>query len=440
MTRRNFAALSALSYARISGANERVRIGVIGVGARGDRLLDEFVRAPEAQIAAVCDLRDDYLNFAARKAGAGVAKCRDYRRVLDNRDVDAVVIATPDHWHAIQFIAACQAGKDVFVEKPLSLTVVEGRRMVEVAQSTGRVVQVGTQRRSSAMIREAVEFIRAGGIGQVSVARAFDNLNEWPHGIGRFPDEAPPADLDWDLWLGPAPKVPYNRNRTFYNYRWFYDYSGGQLTNNGIHLLDVVRWALDLGWPAKVAAIGGNYALGDAREIPDTLEVLWEFDKRVLVSFTQMNANEAPANAQRADLEFRGTKGTLYLHSDRFEVVPEPVAPGLRYRISPLHREVSKRSWMAARKTIIAPKTVKGSAMADREHVRNFLECVKSRSQSNAGIREGHTSTATCLMGNIALKTESTLKWDGARERFTNNEAANGLLHYEYRKPYTLVG
>ncbi len=438
MTRRSFTVMSALSYARVYGANERVRLGVIGVGARGDRLLDEFLRLPDAQIAAVCDLREDYLNLAGRKAGAGIVRCKDYRLVLDDRSVDAIVIATPDHWHAIQFVDACRAGKDVFVEKPLSLTVVEGRTMVEVAERTGRVVQVGTQRRSSAMIREAVEFIRAGGIGQVSVARAFDRLNEWPHGIGRFPDEAPPSDMDWDLWLGPAPKVAYNRNRTFYNYRWFYDYSGGQLANNGIHLLDVIRWALELGLPNKIAAIGGNYVVKDAREIPDTLEVIWEFDGKVLVSFTQTNGNEAPANAQGADLEFRGTKGTLYIHPDRFEVVPEPVAAGLRYRVSPLRRQESKGSWMAARKTAIAPKAMKGAATADREHVRNFLDCVKSRSQCNAGIRQGYSSTATCLLGNIALKTESTLKWDGAMERFRNNEAANRLLHYAYRKPYVL--
>jgi predicted dehydrogenase len=358
--------------------------------------------------------------------------------VLDDPKVDAVVIATPDHWHAIQFIAACHASKDVYVEKPMSLTVAEGRRMVETARRTGRVVQVGTQRRSSAMLRDAAEIIRSGGIGRVTMARACDNLNESPNGIGHPADEPPPAGFDWNAWLGPAPYVPYNCNRTWYNYRWFYDYSCGQVTNNGIHLLDVVRWALGVTAPSKVAAMGGHYVVADNREIPDTLEAIWEFDGPTLATFTQLNGNEAPSNAQGADLEFRGTKGTLYVHADRVEIVPEPNAAGLRYRISAADRPKNRAAWMKERKPATTPRVVRGLALADREHMRNFLECVRSRAACNADAETGHLSTTTCILASIALRTGELLEWNAAEERFTNSHRANSLLHYEYRKPHTL--
>ena len=436
MTRRSFTTLTALSASRIAGANDRVRAGFIGMGARGDRLLDLF-RAAGAEAAAVCDVYAPHLDFAASKA-TGALRAKDYRRVLDDPSIDAVVIATPDHWHALQFLHACQAGKDIYVEKPLSLTVDEGRQMVEAARRARRVVQVGTQRRSSALVGEAVRFIRDGGIGRVTAVRACDHLNEWPLGIGKQPVSAPPPELDWDAWLGPAPKAPYNSNRGWYNYRWFRDYSGGQLANNGVHLIDVVRWALELGYPKRIAAMGGVYAIHDGREIPDTLEVLWDFGVGTLVSFTQYNANDAPANLQGADLEFRGTKATLYLHPDRFEVIPQLVSETPRYRPGPLHRGSTRAAWVAARKPATAPKVVRGSALADLEHVRNFLECVKSRREPNASVLEGHLSTATCLLGNIALRTGATLEWDARRERFSNHEAANRLLHYRYREPYAL--
>ena len=185
-----------------------------------------------------------YLPFAARKAGGSPALVKDYRKILEQKDVDAVVVATPDHWHALQMIHSCEAGKDVYVEKPLSLTIGEGRKMVDAARRTQRVVQVGIQRRSSKFVKEAADFIRSGGIGHVTVAKCYHILNETPLGIGNPPDSAPPEGLDWDLWLGPAPKVPYNENRCLYKFRWFYDYSGGQLTNFGTHYLDNIQWAL----------------------------------------------------------------------------------------------------------------------------------------------------------------------------------------------------
>jgi len=426
MTRRTF---TAASYTAIAGANDRIGLGYIGLGARGDRL-HEIALGANTRTVAVCDLMPAYLDLAVSKAGNAPVRLHDHRSILDRKDVDAVVIATPDHWHALMFLDACRAGKDVYIEKPMSLTVAEGSRMVEA--SKGRVVQVGTQRRSSPMIREAAAFVRGGGIGRVTMARAFDNLNEWPAGIGRAADEPPPPGFDWDRWLGPAPKRPYNRNRTWYNYRWFYDYSCGQVTNNGIHLLDIVRWSLGLGAPKKIAAMGGRYAIDDGREIPDTLEVMWEFEGPVLATFAQLNANEAPSNAQGADLELRGTRGTLYLHNDRIEIVPERTSAGPRYRISPLNRPANRAAWMSARKPAMEPRILKGNALADHEHVRNFLECVRSRAKCNAPPEEGHISTSTCILASIAARTGAMLTWDG---RTTGVPAADRLLDYEYRRP-----
>ncbi len=447
VSRRDFAraagAATALSYSRILGANDRIRMGYIGLGNRGDQVHDAFLEHGDQQTVAVCDLREDYMDFAIKKSRATPVKYKDYRKVLDDKNVDAVVIATPDHWHAIMFIDACHAGKDVYVEKPLSLTVFEGRRMVETAERTRRVAQVGTNRRSWKSYKEAVEFVRSGGIGHVTVARCFHLRNEWPGGLGAAPDGPPPSEEEWDKWLGPAPKVPYNPNRMYYNFRWFYNYSGGQLTNFGVHYIDVLRWLLGQDAPKAVAAFGGRYAgIKDNREIPDTMEVMWEFEGPTLVTFSQFNANAAPCNLRNSEMELRGTKGTMYIENSRWEVAPERISErytgydGAKGYGNPLNRAGGRG---APPKPVIEARSGKGSDNYDTmSHTRNFLDCVKSRGKCNADILTGHLSTAATLIGNIAHKTHSTLEWDARAERFTNNEAANKLLQYKYRAPYKL--
>ncbi len=441
ISRRHFArtatAAAALSYSRILGANDRVRMGYIGVGNRGEQVHEAFLESPDCETVAVCDLREDYMDFAVRQSRGNPARYKDYRKLLADKNVDAAVIATPDHWHALMFIDACEAGKDVYVEKPLSLTVFEGRRMVEAAARTGRVVQVGTQRRSAPVIREAVEYVRSGALGKVTVAKCYDVQNEWPNGIGKPPDAPAPAEWDWDQWLGPAPKVPYNRNRAFYKFRWFRDYSGGQLTNFGVHLVDTMRWCLGLDSPHKVTAMGGRFAVEDNRDIPDTLEVLWQYDGPTLLSFTQINANSAPPNLKGAEMELRGSKGTMYFREDGWEVVPEPITEMEKFALTPLDRTLS-RQYGASKKTVIEGRSASGNVYADAAHARNFLDCVKSRAKCNADILTGHISTSATLIGNIALKTESLLKWDARAERFTNHPEANRFLHYAYRAPYRL--
>ncbi len=441
LTRRDFgkaAAFTALSSARILGANDRVRVGFIGVGNRGDQVLDAFLKHKDAQVAALCEAYEPYLEPAARKAGGSPTHFRDYRKMLEMKDLDAVAIITPDHWHALQFIHSCEAGKDVYVEKPLSLVVSEGRRMVETARRTNRVTQVGIQRRSSAVCKEACDLVRNGAIGKVTVAKGYHVVNECPMGIGNPPDSAPPPGLDWDMWLGPAPKVPYNVNRCLYKFRWFYDYSGGQLTNFGTHYMDLIQWGIGKDAPQAVTAIGGKYSVEDNREIPDTMEVLWQFPGGTLVVFSQYNCNAAPGNIRRALVEFRGTQGTLYINGDdSYEIVPESMREQELPGRSPLRREQDRAQGRAGRPAM-EPRAAKGK-VDDADHARNFLDCVKSRKACNCDIETGHRSTSATLLGNVALRTKSYLEWDAKTERVTNNDAANKLLSYKYRAPWRLA-
>jgi len=440
-TRRTFVrtavAASAASYGRILGANDRVQMGYIGLGNRGDQVHDAHLEFSDAPTVAICDLREDYLDLAAKKSRATPARYQDYRKLLEDKNVDAVVIATPDHWHALMFVDACRAGKDVYVEKPFSLTVWEGRRMVQVADETKRVVQVGLQRRSNKALKEAAEFVQSGGIGQVTVARGFHLQNEWPNGIGSLANGPAPSPEMWDKWLGPAPKVPYNANRTFYRFRWFFDYSGGQVTNFGVHYVDMLRWCLGVDAPVAVTAMGGRYANKDNREIPDTCEVLWEWPGPKMMTFNQYNANNAPANPNGTEMEIRGTKGTMYIDLNGWEVVPQKYTEAEVPARTPVDRE-TERSYNPSRKATIEPKKVT-TRVDNQAHARNFLDCVKARNlKTNCDALTGHRSTSGPLIGNIALRTKSYLEWDGRKEQFTNNAAANKYLRYEYRAPYKL--
>lgn len=442
-SRRDFAksaalAATALSASRVWGANERIRLGFIGIGNRGDQVLDGFLAQKDQEVIGVCDIWAPYCEFAAKKTGTNPKHYHDYRQLLERKDIDAVVIGTPDHWHALQTVHACQAGKDVYVEKPLSLCVSEGRKMVEAARKYNRVVQVGLQRRSSPSQKEAAELIRSGAIGKVTAIRAFHVQNEFPKGIGNPPNEEPPQGLDWEAWLGPAPKVPYNKNRTFYRFRWFYDYSGGQLTNFGVHYLDMIHWALGHDAPLAVTAMGGKFAVEDNREVPDTLQVLWMYPGNTVVNFTQINCNGTQPAGRPGEVEFRGTKGTLLLTWRGYEIVPDVLTPNEFPARTPVDRNV-ERGWRTGAKAVIEAKKVEDKD-STAEHARNFLDCVKSRQKPNCDVEQGHRDTSAALIGNIAHKLRAFLEWDPKGERFTNNDAANKFLKYDYRKPYELPG
>jgi predicted dehydrogenase len=291
--------------------------------------------------------------------------------------------------------------------------------MVEVARATNRVVQMGIHRRSSGMYARLAQQVREGLIGKVTVARCYRIENMWPKGMGRGADAAPPAGLDWNLWLGPSPERPYHDTIAPYKFRWWKAYSS-QLGNWGVHFIDVIRWMMNEEAPEAVAALGGRFAVDDDRDIPDTMEVTWQLPSGALALFGQYEASGNPA-MRRGYVEFRGTKGTLYVDDTGYEILPE--SGGQFQDKKPRMEAVEEKS---------------GEGDLTVAHLRNFLDCVKSRALPNADVEIGHRSTTFSHLGNIALATRSVIEWDGKAERITNNEQANSLLHYEYRAPWTL--
>jgi predicted dehydrogenase len=410
---------AALRAGDVLGANERIRLGMIGVGNRGGQLLDAFLKHADMEVAALCDIYKPYLDRASKRLDGKPATYTDFRKLIDRKDLDAVVIATPDHWHAIQTIAACDAGKDVYVEKPLTIVVREGRRMVEAARRNKRIVQVGTHRRSSKLYAQLAELLAADKVGKVTVSRAYRLSNMYPDGIGKLPPTTPPGDLDWDLWLGPRPERPFQENIAPYKFRWWELYSS-QMANWGVHYLDAIRWLTGELAPASICALGGRFAVADDRTVPDTLEAAFEFASGRLAIFGQYEASGNPALIQ-GELELRGTLGTVYVSTKGFKIVPE------------------KGGQFQQSKPRMEPMEVSSKDREDGltvQHARNFLDCVKSRQMPHADVEIGHRSTTMSLLANISLATRCRLEWDAEKELFTNNQAANALLDYEYRKPW----
>lgn len=413
------AGLTALSATRAHGANERIRAAFIGVANRGGQLIEGTLPHADCEIVAVCDVDQTVRDKWAAKLG--VPGYNDFREVLDRKDVDVVLIASPDHWHALQTIMACEAGKDVFCEKPLSQTIVEGRKMVEVARRTQRIVQVGLHRRSSEMYMELKQALAGDAVGKVTAAHCYRTSDMWPRGIGKREDTAPPATLDWDLWLGPRAERPYRETIAPYRFRWWDGYSS-QVGNWGVHFFDVVRWMLDEEAPVSVSAHGGKFAIDDDRTIPDTMQVIFEFASGRLLFFAQYEASGTPL--LKGDIDLRGTKGIVYAREDGFEIIPESRGQ-FQTKDAPRAEPVSKS----------APTD---NAKLTSDHIRNFLDCVKSRETPRCDVEVGHRSTTFAHLANIALATQQRLNWDPQAERFTNSDAANALLHYEYRAPWKL--
>ncbi len=430
VTRRAFSKVTAATMlgltvsgaTRALGANDRIRLGFIGVGGRGGQLMDAFLKHDDARIVAMCDVSKSTLDRSnARWANGKADTYGDFRKLIDRQDLDAVVIASPDHWHAIQMITACDAGMDVYCEKPLSHTIHEGRRMVEAARRNRRVVQVGTQRRSAKVFAQAAELVASGKLGKVTVGRAYNATNMYPKGMGKAEPSAPPKDLNWNMWLGPRPMRLYQSNITPFKFRWWKSYSS-RLADTGTHFLDALRWMFGDLAPARICTLGGKYAIDDDRTIPDTLEAMFEFASGRLMTFGQYEASGHRGLPRGAFIEVRGANGALYVNTGSLEVMPDR---GGRFqddrkpRMEPIKKKVSEPDFTV-------------------QHTRNFLDCMKSRKEPNATVEIGHRSTTMSHLANIALATHSLLEWDAQREIITNNQEANNLLHYEYRKPWKL--
>ena len=397
------------------GANEKIILGLIGGRNQGRAVAINAIK-DGAEIKTFCDLDDAILSKVGPQLEAAQKKlpgtCKDFRQVLDDKDIDAVIIATPDHWHSIQTILACQAGKDVYIEKPLSQTIHEGQRMREAARKYKRVVQVGTQRRSAVHIRSAVEYATSGKLGKICVIKAW--ITQLRQSIGNPPDGTPPPGVDYDVWLGPAPSRPFNPMRFHYNWRFFWDYGNSELGNQGVHMLDVGMWAIEKMrglndcLPRRVSANGGIYWLNDAKEVPDTQIVTYDYGDLMLVwemqSFQQYHSLEGST----AGTAFYGTEGTLIVDGDGWNVTFKDGSPGP------------------------AGKDAGGS------HTANFLECIRSRQQPNADIEIGRLSTTICHLGNISYRLGRDLRFDSKTETFGDDLVANAWLTKQYRSPYTL--
>lgn len=437
---------SAINTKNFVGANDKIRMGFIGIGNRGSQLLELFMLNSDVEIAALCDVYEPYLlrdrnkvdsryladrNGQIPKMGEKFPKppkiYNDYRKLLEDKDIDAVCIATPDHWHAIITVEAIGAGKDVYVEKPLTATIYEGRKMVDVQAASKQVVAVGLNRRGCATYQKLANEIPAGKIGKVTVASAARINNMFPNGIGKLNAEQPPGDLNWDMWLGPRAVRPYQYNIAPYMFRWWSDYSS-QMGNWGVHYMDVIRWMMGETAPVAISALGGKYVLDHDGDIPDTMQVTYEFASGSIISFSIYEASSG-GMFPYGEVELRGTKGTLHASENG-------------YRISPT-KSGQFQDWdklMEAEEFDSKNEMLSDGSSGDSTAnlVRNFLDCVKSRKTPLCTLEDGHRSTSFAHLANIALATQTRLQWDPEKERFTNSEAANKMLHYEYRKPWKL--
>ena len=418
-TRKTGRALAPRAARRVS-PGEKIVLGFVGVAGRGGALMDEFARHKDVEIAAVCDVYQPTLDAAVERSGGKAKPYRDFRKVLDRGDIDAVVIATPPHWHALITVLACEAGKDVYCEKPMCLKPAEGRAMVRAARRCRRVTQVGTQIHAGENYHRVVEIVRSGVLGKLSVVRTVLSLNEAPDGIGRMPNSRPPRGLDWDMWLGPAPKVPFNEARFFKGcHRYFNDYVGSWLNEMGAHIIDLPYWALELGPPETVSAVGGKFATTDMSEIPDTMEVLYEFPEFVM-TWSNMCANSHGLTFQRdlgihrrLGISFHGFNGTLTADYGSYQLISE----GDRLKDVTLPDPWLPRS---------------------PGHDREFLDCMRSRELPSCDIEKHYPLHVAMNLGNIALKVGRKIRWDARKEVIVGDREANDLLEVNYRRPWSL--
>ena len=429
----------ALGRAAQVAASDKVIVGVIGTGQMGRDDLRDFGRQPEVEIAAVCDVYKPNLDLGVKDSGGTAQTYSDFRQVLDRKDIDVIVVGTPDHWHPLVMVEACKAGKDVYVEKPICHTIDEGILMVEAARKYNRVVQVGTQQRSGIHFQKAVKLVQDGFIGKVSFVRTWNYANEYPKGIGNIADSNPPPDLDWNTWLGPAPKVPFNWNRfgpdpslppRWSTFRYFWDYAGGYMTDWGVHLMDIVQWAMQVEGPSVITGQGGKYYIKDNAETPDTLQVTYEYRSPDFVCVYENRWDNANSMYGKGyGIEFHGTDGTLFVDRSGFEVIPET-------RNEPSQHGHGKTQEVA-RTASMQMKSVNDSHF---DHVRNFLDCVKSRQRPIADIAIGHRSTSVCLLGNVAFRSKERIEWDVKNQKLISGGAtAQQHISRNYRAPWKLA-
>lgn len=422
--------LSAAS-ARASGSNERVRLGVIGCGGRGSGVARQFAGADGCEVTHLADPDSQRAGKLAEAIGADKRPkpkiARDLREILDDKSVDAVLVATPDHWHAPAAILACETGKHVYVEKPCSHNIREGRLLVEAARKNRRVVQHGTQSRSMPFIADAVQMLRDGVIGDVLVAKAW-NVQRRAN-IGRAKPGDAPNHVDYDAWVGPAPFLPFQSNRFHYNWHWWHNFGTGDMGNDGVHELDYARWGLGVDThPARVSGLGTKLYFDDDQQFPDTQQIAFEYpgdgtvggtvgNRRVLLWEMRIWSTNYPYNVDNG-CEFYGTKGRMMLTKrKKLEIFDE------------------RNKRIEAKPEL---KTAERSTALLEHHV-DFLDAVRNNRRPNADIEIGHLSSSLCHLGNIASRTGRTLDFDPKTERITNDKESDALVGRAYRPDHWAV-
>jgi predicted dehydrogenase len=442
-TRRDFLKSSAAAGAAVlavpalarsqQSANDRLRVAVVGLGGRGRNSIGGALvqlAKQNVEIAAVCDCDEHRMASAAEEFEKGTghkpARFVEYQKILEDKSIDAVALATPNHWHALGTIWACQAGKDVYVEKPASHNIFEGRKMVEAARKYQRIVQHGTQCRTSPKIREGIQKLKEGAIGRIYMARgiAFKYRAGGRNQIGPTP-----PGMHWDLWLGPAAEAPYNK-LAVHRWRFLKAYGNGEIGDQGVHQLDIIRWGLGLDThPTKVQSMGGNFVHDDDEDTPTNQTFACEYEgKKLLVQFECRNwitNSEAGMGVEYPFVDHRNVVGVIFFGTEGYMIIPD---------------YSSYYTFLGSDRKPGPSSSVPGNPMMDLDHVENWLKAVRSRkpAELNAEIEEGHFSATLSHLANVAYSTGRTLQFDPKTERFVGDEAANQLLTRPYRAPYVV--
>jgi predicted dehydrogenase len=436
------AALTAASYQRILGANDRIGVGFIGFGLIGKQHVTDFKKFSDIDIVGLCDTYqprvDEGLKFIGNPNTKGYA---DFRKMYENKDIDGVVVATPDHWHALLTIMACAAGKDVYVEKPMTVFIDEGKWMVQAARKYNRIVTVGTQRRQGKGVAAAKKVVESGVLGKIHSVRLSSFRNIYP-GFGKTPVSDPPPGFNYDMWLGPAPKKAYQAHRGIYHFRWFWDYSGGQMTNLGAHIIDQILWIMNVKGPSLVMSTGGRYALEDDGETPDLQDAQWVFP-----TFT-MNCAIREANASRGDpgQVYLGTKGSMTMtggYTVASETKIDPVNDIPRFQGHPIGGPV----YTDVKGTPFIPAPPSGGVQSDPRYgtggedtmamnERDWLDCMKSRKRPLCEVEDGHRVAISCNLANMSLRLKRAIRWDPEKEQVIDDKEAAAMCVRPYRAPW----
>jgi predicted dehydrogenase len=401
-------------------ANDKIVVGLVGARNMGFGILNHALNQPGVECGAICDIDDSVLDERIEevkiKQGKKPTRYKDFRKLMENKDLDAVIVGTPDHWHCLITLAACEAGKDVYVEKPMANSIEECNAMVNAARKYKRVVQVGQQQRSGNHWIEIMERIKSGKIGQLRKVQIWANFN---YGIGQpvVPDSTVPEGVDFNMWLGPAPERSFNKSRFHGSWRMFWDYGGGLMTDWGVHLIDMALWAKDVNtFPIATVATGGNFAYPEnAHETFDTMSVSWQM-KDYAINWEHTAGTQNGPYGRLYGLAFIGNDATLVTDRSGYELFPE--LENGKYKVPAIPKQSGRET--------------------HEPHVQNFLECIKSRKDPNCNVETGRMVASYAHMANIALRTNTRLDWNSSKGNFGKNEKANIYITPSYRDPWKL--